>query len=219
MTIRKERDMKMKHTLLLLSLAGALALCSCTKEVLRTCGRVLGEKTVSSAEGDFLMLVTTDGVWSAASLSSWITVDESLHKGRSTVRVQYASNASSFGDNRFNRLGKVVIVTWDGGQADTLVIRQRGLDPVFQSVGDAVVPLAKGRYSIAVSTNFSDRERPALTFAGGAPWMRDVSFGDDGQSILLDVDEARAERRADVTVRFIPEWGDPYTTVIPVTQK
>ena len=124
--------MKTRTFIFIVTLASVL-LSACTKEVLKTSGKVLGERTVSAEAGDFPVLVTTTGVWTAASLSDWIKVDGQMHKDQGTILVRYGANTSYLGKNCFNRLGKVLVKTVDGAEADTLFVKQRIHAPGIKS--------------------------------------------------------------------------------------
>ena len=210
--------MKTKTFILLITFVSLLS-CSCTKEVIRTNGKLLGERTVSADEGQFPVLVNVSGVWSASSLSSWISVDTSLHKDKATFEVRYQANTSYFGKSNFNRLGKVVVSTHDGCEADTLVLKQKGIEPHLEFPKDNVVPLSGGRNVIPLTTNIGDECRARLVFSCDRPWVGDCFLGDDGTSLVFDVDEASGQRSATITATFTPQWGDVFTTTCQITQK
>lgn len=114
-----------KKLLILLTLILAV---SCSKEVLKPSGKVLFETTVESGAGSVDVLVKTSGVWSASSLSEWIIVDQDLHKDNYVITLLYSSNRSIEGQVRPERSGRVLVRSYDGGQCDTLVINQRGME-------------------------------------------------------------------------------------------
>lgn len=116
----------MKKILLILVILILAA--SCTKEVLKPVGKVIFETTVESEAGSLNVLVNTSGVWSASSLSEWIVVDQNLHKDKYVISLLYSSNRSIEGQVRTERSGRVLVRSYDGGQCDTLVINQRGME-------------------------------------------------------------------------------------------
>lgn len=210
--------MKTRTFIFIVTLASVL-LSACTKEVLKTSGKVLGERTVSAEAGDFPVLVTTTGVWTAASLSDWIKVDGQMHKDQGTILVRYGANTSYLGKNCFNRLGKVLVKTVDGAEADTLFVKQRGIAPFFYCPEVGEVPLRGGRFSVPVNSNFSDNERPRLSFRSNVEWISNVSWGYDGRSIAFDVTKGQTEREAVIYLTFTPEWGEIFEGECPVIQK
>ena len=66
---------------ILIVLTACLLCASCAKEVLVTSGKVIFETEVESAAGSLDVLVSTDGVWNASSLATWIVVEGDWHKG------------------------------------------------------------------------------------------------------------------------------------------
>lgn len=197
----------------------AFILVACTKEVLKTSGKVIGERIVSSEAGEFPVLVTTTGVWTASSLSDWIDVQTDMHKDQGTVVVKYGANTSYLGKNCFNRLGKVVISTVDGAECDTLLVKQRGVDPFFNCPQVGQVPLRQGRFSIPVNSNFSDGQRDQLSFHCDAQWVSGISWGYDGKSIAFDVTASTVERSAVIYLKFTPQWGDVFEAECSIVQK
>lgn len=210
--------MKKRAFIFIVTLASIL-LSACTKEVLTTSGKVLGERIVLAEEGEFPVLVTTTGVWKAVSLADWINVDGEMHKDQSTIVVKYGSNTSYLGKNCFNRLGKVVVQTVDGAEADTLYVKQRGLDPFFSCPEIGEVPLSSGRFSVPVNSNFTDSQRPRLSFTSNVSWVSNISWGYDGRSIAFDVTKADSAREAIIYLTFTPEWGDVFKGECPIVQK
>lgn len=210
----------MKTRFIVFTIQVALLLLSgCTKEVLKTSGKVLGERTVSADEGEFPVLVTTTGVWKASSLNDWIKVEDDLHKDQGTVLVRYGANTSYLGKNCFNRLGKLVVETVDGAESDTLFVKQRGIAPFFSCSGIGEVPLSGGRFSVPVSSNFSDTERSRLSFTSDVDWISNISWGYDGKSIAFDVAKGSAQRESVIYLKFTPEWGEIFEGECPIMQK
>lgn len=207
------------RTFIFVVILASVLLSACTKEVLKTSGKVLGERTVSAEAGDFPVLVTTTGVWTAASLSDWIKVDGDMHKDQCTILVRYGANTSYLGKNCFNRLGKVLVRTVDGAQADTLLVKQRGIAPFFYCPEVGEVPLRGGRFSVPVNSNFSDNERSRLSFRSDVEWISNISWGYDGRSIAFDVTKGETAREATIYLTFTPEWGEIFEGECPIIQK
>lgn len=209
---------KMKLPVMAL-LAGVILCQGCSKEVLVTSGKKLGERTVDADAGEFPVMVTTTGAWQAYSLSDWIDVDESLHKDKGSFSVKYEANTSYYGKTLFNRLGKVVVATCDGAQADTLVLKQRGLDPSISFAAENVISLEGGAVSVNVQSNLGDTERSGLSFNSDAEWISGINWGADGKSISFTAQKGDSQRSAVITVSFTPQWGEEYTAQCNIIQK
>lgn len=106
---------------------GVLIIAACAKEVLKPLGKRLGEVTVESDAGEIPVLINATGIWRAASMEDWISVDDAWHRDQYSVVLHYGSNQSVEGMHRSDRMGKVLIITADGAECDTLVIHQKGL--------------------------------------------------------------------------------------------
>ncbi|MBR0240484.1 MAG: BACON domain-containing protein [Bacteroidales bacterium] len=179
---------------------------SCRKEVLEVKGGSLGTKTVEAAEGSFSMFVQTDGVWQVSSPQDWIHLPSGMFKDNSSVLVSYDSNESADGVLKFNRLGHVVVKTADGAAADTLYVRQRGIEPFISFTGDYSAPSAGGYCSVPVLTNLGGSQRPGISLSADASWMSDIAFEKDCAGVGFTV-QAGSGRNASLTFSFTDEWG------------
>lgn len=206
----------LKSILIIAALAAMSA--SCAKEVLLTSGKDLGHRIVDAKAGQFPVYVETSGVWSAKSLDEWITVSPDLHKDATTFIVNYASNESREGDNRFNRIGRVVVCTYDGATADTLQVWQRGIAPYVGISGDGIVPTEGGRCNVPLRTNLSDSERRGITVSSAAPWVKSVAYSPDGRSLDLDL-AAGSAREAVITFTHTPIWGESTSFELKIKQE
>ncbi|MBQ7709180.1 MAG: BACON domain-containing protein [Bacteroidales bacterium] len=108
--------------------AAVILAAACSREILSPTGKLIGEVTVESEAGDIPVLIEATGVWRAASLSDWITVDDAWHRDTYSVVLHYGSNQSVEGMHRSARTGFVIIETADGAECDTLAVHQKGLE-------------------------------------------------------------------------------------------
>ena len=118
----------MKKTYLLVIMAAVFAICSCTKvEYIEVTGQVLAVKEVPVAAGSFQLPITVENtnrlVWKVRPIHSWLHVDDSDWKQNAyNGTVRYDSNESSMNSRNFARVGHLVIETYDGFVADTVVL-------------------------------------------------------------------------------------------------
>ena len=207
----------MKRIMTCIALAAAvLAGVSCAQEVVRTRTGRLGVRTVSAEEGSFLVLVSTDGVWSVRSADSWIHVDDRYFKGETAFEVHYDSNESTTEHHRFCRLGRVVVKTYDGARADTLVVMQEGIEPYFGLAASYELDAAAGSCSLPLRTNLTDKERPSVRCKTDASWVT-ASWGRDGKSVDVRA-AAGSGRSATLTLIFRDAWGREYTSSATLRQ-
>lgn len=180
-------------------------LCSCNKEVLVTRGEVIASKEVPAQTGDFSIYVKTTGVWSASTIEDWLHVSSTLAKDNSVLQVRYDSNESYEGAPRFNRLGHVVISTYDGATADTVLVRQKGIEP-FIEIDSCQIPAAGGICIVPVRTNLTGAQRGGMSFVCDASWISSVEWSADGAGIRLEA-SAGSGREASLSFSFTDDWG------------
>ena len=124
----------MKKTYLLVIMAAMFVMSSCTKvEYIQVTGRVLAEKEVPVQAGTFQLPITVNEnklVWKVRPVHHWLHVDDAEWKQNAyNVFVRYDSNESSMNSRNFARVGHLVVETYDGFVADTIVVKQRGITP------------------------------------------------------------------------------------------
>ena len=192
--------------LLYIICAFALICTSCAKEVLKTTEVDLGKKTVGVEAGSFPVKVSVDGVWYAESESSWISVDGELHDGDGTFVINYDSNASSEGDWRFNRIGKVVVKTYDGAVAGTISVWQKGIAPTIEFAAQTIIPAAGGPCKVSCQTNLSGTEQNRVKVTCDAEWISDAVWSRDGKSVDFTA-QAGSDREAVIKVLHTDAWG------------
>ena len=196
----------MKKTLAILSL-GALLLSGCTVEVLSPTGKISADAYVPAKAGEFVAFVETEGVWNACALSSWLSVEEKLRRGSGSLGVAYSSNESVPGDRRFNRVGYVLVKTYDGATADTLRVYQAGLAP-FLEIPPYGIGSAEGDVYVPFNTNLTDSERKSVSFSADASWVEEVTWAACGDSLLLRCATSPLGSPAEIQASFRDEWGN-----------
>ena len=190
--------MKMTKRLSIFLLAAGLAAClaGCSREVLVTQGKSLGVKEVYPAAGDFSAFINTEGVWSVSSPEAWIHVPGGLFKDPGAVIVSYDSNESVVG---------APLKTYDGAAADTLYIRQQGIEP-YISLEDTAVSASGGSCYIPLYTNLTGAQRGSISCTSDAGWISGVSLGPDCRGLVISVAPGSG-REGRISVSFKDEWG------------
>ena len=203
-----------------MSLAVVVALfASCTKEVLVTTGEVIAEKVVPAEAGKFHVAVTTTGVWQATPVDSWLHVDEGLVNGDYAITISYDSNESTAARRNFNRVGYVVIATYDKYTADTIRVKQKGLTP-FMKLQSVVVEATAERCSIPFDTNLTHEQHPMVVCRASEPWVRSVAINDSSTALNVELEANNGvERQSTIEVSFTDAWGEATTVYCTLTQK
>ena len=215
----------MKKTYLLVIIAAVFAICSCTKiEVINVQGEVLTEKEVPVTAGSFQLPITVqdtkDLAWKVRPIHNWLHVDDMEWKYNAyNVLVRYDSNESTMNTRNFARVGHLVVETYDGFVADTIIVKQRGITPSMK-LSDTTVPAHKTVCQIPFNTNLTDACRPGLTVTASEAWVESVEYLDNGTHLEVKFSENNAaESTATITVLFVDAWGTPYEEDCVLTQK
>ena len=191
---------------------------SCVKGVLQPTYVDLGSKTVGIDAGTFPVRITVEGVWYAESQVSWLKVDESLHDSDGTFTVRYESNTSSEGDWRFNRVGTVLVKTYDGAVTGTIKVLQKGMTPEIRFADVNKIPVAGGQCKVTCLTNLTDSERSGISFRCQETWIKDICWSLDGRSVDFTA-EAGVARQAKVTMIYTDAWGQVTEVEFTVSQE
>lgn len=186
--------------------AAVIILGACSREVIVPQGRSLGVKEVYPAAGDFSVLVSTEGVWSVSSPEQWIHVPGDWFRDNHAIIVSYDSNESTVGAPRFNRLGHVIVKTYDGAAADTLYIRQQGIEPFLSLDAENVISSSGGKCYIPVYTNLTSDQRGSISCVADADWVLSAEFGREGQGISFEA-AAGSGRECRLVMSFTDGWG------------
>lgn len=195
---------RLRILLLILGIAAGLA--GCKQEVILTGGKSLGVKEVYPAAGDFSLLVSTTGVWSVSSPEPWVHVPGDWFRDDHAIIVAYDSNESVIGAPRFNRLGHVVVKTYDGAAADTLYIKQQGIEPYLEMDTENPVPSSGGGCFIPVRTNLTSSQSGSIVCRADADWISNPVFAREGQGISFDAAPGSG-RSCRLTMTFTDGWG------------
>lgn len=221
--VKRKRDMK--KTYLLVIMAAVFAICSCTKvEYIEVTGQVLAVKEVPVAAGSFQLPITVENtnrlVWKVRPIHSWLHVDDSDWKQNAyNVTVRYDSNESSMNSRNFARVGHLVIETYDGFVADTVVVKQRGITPSMK-LENVTVEALETKCLIPFNTNLTDACRPGITFSADADWVSGIEYLGNGKELEVGFTANDGiKRTANVTVLFVDAWGDEYKAECVLTQK
>ena len=215
----------MNKTYLLTILAAVFAMFSCTKvEVIDVQGEVLTVKEVPAAAGSFQLPITVNGeekvVWKVRSLNNWLHVSDSEWKQNAyNVLVNYDSNESSMNTRNFARVGHLVVETYDGFVADTVVVKQRGLTPSMK-LSDMTVEATETECLIPFNSNLTDACRPGMTFTANAGWVESIKYLGNGTHLEVKFSaNGDMERSALITVSFTDACDITTTAECVLTQK
>lgn len=215
----------MKKTYLLSILVVVLAMFACTKvEVIDVQGEVLATKIVPKTKGSFQLPITVKGeprlVWRARPVSSWLHVaDQNWKQNAYNLTVDYDSNESSPYSRNFARVGYVVVETYDGFVADTIVVKQRGLPP-YMDLKDVVVEASETECEIAFDSNLIDDCRSGMAFTADENWVESIEYLGNGTHLLVKFTANDGdERSANITVSFTDAWGNTTIETCLLTQK
>ena len=214
----------MKKTYLLVIMAAMFIMSSCTKvEYIQVTGRVLAEKEVPVQAGTFQLPITVNEnklVWKVRPVHNWLHVDDAEWKQNAyNVFVRYDSNESSMNSRNFARVGHLVVETYDGFVADTIVVKQRGITPSMK-LSDVTVEATETKCLIPFNTNLVDSCRPGITLSANENWVYGVEYLANGKELegTLAANDG-AERSAHVKVVFVDAWGDAHEAECVLTQK
>lgn len=215
----------MKKTYLLSIMVAVLAMFGCTKvEVIDVQGEVLAVKKVPVTAGEFQLPITVKNneklVWKARPVQNWLHVNDTDWKQNAyNLVIRYDSNESSMNVRNFARVGQVVVETYDGFVADTIVVKQRGLIP-YMNLADTTVEASVTECEIEFSSNLTDDCRPAMTFSANEDWVESVEYLGCGTHLLVKFSaNGGAERSAVVKVTFTDAWGVTSEGTCVLTQK
>ena len=215
----------MKKTYLLSILVVVLAMVACTKvEVIDVQGEVLATKIVPKTKGSFQLPITVKGesrlVWRARPVSNWLHVaDQNWKQNAYNLTVDYDSNESSMYSRNFARVGYVVVETYDGYVADTIVVKQRGLTP-FMELANTEVDGSETECEITFNSNLTDDCRSGMAFTADENWVESIEYLGCGTHLLVKFSANYGEERnANITVSFTDAWGNTTTETCVLTQK
>lgn len=214
----------MKKTCLLVIMAVLFAMSSCTKvEYIQVTGRVLAVKEVPVQAGTFQLPITVNEnklVWKVRPVHSWLHVDDAEWKQNAyNVFVRYDSNESSMNNRNFARVGHLVIETYDGFVADTVVVKQRGITPELK-LSDVAIEASETKCLIPFNTNLTDACRPGITLSANENWVEKIEYLGNGKELEVTLTaNGGAERSAHVSVVFVDAWGDAHEAECVLTQK
>ena len=214
----------MKKTYLLVIMAALFMISSCTKvEYIKVTGRVLAVKEVPVQAGTFQLPITVNEdklVWKVRPVHNWLHVDDAEWKQNAyNVFVRYDSNESSMNNRNFARVGHLVVETYDGFVADTIVVKQRGITPEMK-LSDVTIEASETKCLIPFNTNLTDSCRPGITVSADENWVEGVEYLANGKELEVSLSaNGGAERSTHVKVVFVDAWGEKHEAECVLTQK
>lgn len=221
----------MKKTYILSAIIAimAISICSCTKiEVIDVQGEVLTEVKVPVTAGEFLLPITVNDAtrlaWRARSLSDWLHVlgtNADWKQNAYNITVNYESNESSQYMRNFARKGYLVIETYDGFVADTVVVKQRGITP-YMHLEDTTVEATETECTITFDSNLIDDCRQGLVLsAEDADWIESIEYLSNGTQLFVKFSPnmGTEQRVATLKVVYTDVCDDSTTETCTLTQK
>ena len=119
----------------------------------------------------------------------------------------------------FARVGYVVVETYDGYVADTIVVKQRGLTP-FMELANTEVDGSETECEITFNSNLTDDCRSGMAFTADENWVESIEYLGCGTHLLVKFSANYGEERnANITVSFTDAWGNTTTETCVLTQK
>lgn len=215
----------MKKTYLLSICVAVLAMFACTKvEVIDVQGEVIAVKEVPKTKGSFQLPITVNGeprlVWRARPVSNWLHVaDQNWKQNAYNLTVDYDSNESILNSRNFARVGYVVVETYDGFVADTIVVKQRGITP-YMNLADTTVEASETECEILFDSNLTDTCRSSMTYTANENWVESIEYLGCGTHLLVKfAANEGSERTAEIKVTFTDAWGVSTEETCVLTQK
>lgn len=217
----------MKKTYILSAIIAMFAICSCSKiEVKEVQGEVLTEKIVPVTAGEFLLPITVNDAtrlaWRARSLSDWLHIlgtNGDWKQNAYNITVNYDSNESSQYMRNFARKGYLVIETYDGFVADTVVVKQRGITP-YMNLEDKTVEAIDTECKITFDSNLIDDCRSGIELSADADWVESIEYLSNGTELLVKfLPNTEAERVATLKIAFTDLCDETTVETCTLTQK
>ena len=166
------------------------------------------------------VLTGTGCIWTALPTEPWVEVNiKGYVKGDYAVTLYCGSNESTPGRRNFARKAYVLISSYDHTRQDTIIVKQKGLEPEML-LTDMETDPSKGECMLPLVTNLTDEQRPNLSFGSDASWVKDISLASDNRNLRVMLDSAApAGATATITMTFTPEWGEPVHASCTLTIK
>ena len=148
--------------------------------------------------------------------ADWIRSDEKSGSGDGEFTVSVEANSG------FRRSGRVFVVSAVGDRADTLSIKQEGIEAKLTAANTSIdVHGAGGSHSVALATNVPDDRIACVTaYPEDAPeWIRSARISEGTLSVDADPNTASTPRNATLILSFTDGWGDEKAVVFNVVQR
>jgi hypothetical protein len=215
----------MNKTYLLSIFAAALLMFGCTKvEVIDVQGEVIAVKDVPKTAGEFQLPITVNNnpklVWRARPISNWLHVsDQNWKQNAYNLTISYDSNESSMYVRNFARVGHVVVETYDGFVADTIVVKQRGITP-YMELENKTIEASETECEITFNSNLTDACRPGIYITTDENWVESIEYLGCGTHLLVKVAaNSGEERQANISLSFTDACGVTTNATCVLTQK
>jgi hypothetical protein len=119
----------------------------------------------------------------------------------------------------FARVGHVVVETYDGFVADTIVVKQRGITP-YMELANTTIEASETECEIAFNSNLTDACRPGMTIVADENWVESIEYLGCGTHLLVKVAaNSGEERQANISLSFTDACGVTTNTTCVLTQK
>ena len=187
-------------------------------------GEVIAVKDVPKTAGEFQLPITVNNnpklVWRARPISNWLHVsDQNWKQNAYNLTISYDSNESSMYVRNFARVGHVVVETYDGFVADTIVVKQRGITP-YMELENKTIEASETECEITFNSNLTDACRPGITIVADENWVESIEYLGCGTHLLVKVAaNSGEERQSNISLSFTDACGVTTNTTCVLTQK
>ena len=187
-------------------------------------GEVIAVKDVPKTAGEFQLPITVNNnptlVWRARPVSDWLHVsDQNWKQNAYNLTISYDSNESSMYVRNFARVGHVIVETYDGFVADTIVVKQRGITP-YMELENKTIEASETECEITFNSNLTDACRPGLYLVADENWVESIEYLGCGTHLLVKVAaNSGEERQATISLSFTDACGVTTNTNCVLTQK
>lgn len=191
-------------------ISAVAVLCSCIKWVdPHAAGKKIAERQMPQDASSVSVLVSNnaDVIWRAFPSDKWMSVNiDGYVKGEYAITISCTSNESTPGRRNFARKGYVYVMSYDHRLCDTIVVKQRGIEPVML-MEDVEVSASEAECMIPLYTNLTDEQRPDIRFSADQNWAGAMEIAPDNAHVKVKFVSSPGGTAA-VTMRYTPAWGD-----------
>ena len=179
---------------------------------------------VNSEGGSTLLQVKSNGEWTVTSDKStqkWATLESTSGTGDGSFSIKYKEN------NSFARCGVFFVKLAKDNIADTIYLKQYGLQPILDFIAKDAKISAFGKDAVfSVNTNFPASFKSAIKLEAVQPdltvanWITEMALSADLSEVSCKIlsNDSKTERQASLKMVYIDNWGDTIQSAISILQ-